>query len=354
MQEKYDVPLSSFTTLRLGGAAQKMITCASAAEIVEAILGCKRDGDPLFVLGGGSNVVVADAGLPGTVLRIASRGIAREDLGEDVALDVAAGVPWDDLCAYAVLEGLSGIECLSGIPGLTGATPMQNVGAYGQEVSSVIEHVSAFDRERGANVTIPAAACAFGYRRSMFRGKERHVITGVRFRLRRAKESRVPAYTELLRALSVEDGGSAPLALLRDTVVRLRRGKGMVLDAEDPESVSAGSFFTNAVVPAAQADAVAERAALAPGESMPRFADAPGMVKLSAAWLIERAGFPKGTTRGNVGTSKKHSLALVNRGGTATELVALAVEIRDGVRARFGVTLEPEPIFVGLDWPAAR
>jgi UDP-N-acetylmuramate dehydrogenase len=210
--------------------------------------------------------------------------------------------------------------------------------------------VRAFDRERAESVIIPASDCAFGYRRSVFRGQSRHVITGVRFKLRRATEARVPSYAELLRALSVADGGSAPLSVLRETVIRLRRGKGMVLDPSDPESVSAGSFFTNVVVPASTADLVAERAALGPGETMPRFPDAEGMVKLSAAWLIERAGFPKGTTRGHVGTSKKHSLALVNRGGTAAELVALAAEIRDGVRARFGVTLEPEPIFVGVSW----
>ena len=354
MQEKYDAPLSSFTTLRLGGPARRMVTCARTDEIWAAATDADRLGTPLFVLGGGSNVVVSDAGFSGTVLRIASRGIERTDAGDDAILDVAAGEPWDELCAYAVSEGLSGIECLSGIPGLTGAVPMQNVGAYGQDVSSVIVHVTAFDRERRESVVIPAAECAFGYRHSMFRGRTRHVITSVRFRLRRAKEARVPSYAELLRALSVAEGDSAPLGVLRDTVIRLRRGKGMVLDPEDTESVSAGSFFTNAVVTAQTADDVARRAALGPGETMPRFADAPGMVKLSAAWLIERAGFPKGTTRGNVGTSRKHSLALVNRGGTAAELVALAAEIRDGVRARFGVTLEPEPIFGGIPWPDPR
>ncbi len=354
MQEKYDVLLSSFVSLRLGGPARRLTTCTSTDEIVATITDAARERTPLFVLGGGSNVVVSDAGFEGAVLHIASRGIHREDRGDDVLLDVAAGEPWDELCAFAVSEGLAGIECLSGIPGLTGAVPMQNVGAYGQEVSSVIEHVSAFDRDANESVVIPASACAFGYRRSAFRGQSRHVITSVRFRFRRAKEARVPSYAELLRAVGVEDGGHAPLSLLRDTVIGLRRGKGMVLDPLDPESVSAGSFFTNAVVPAAEADLVAARASLGAGESMPRFPDAPGMVKLSAAWLIERAGFPKGTTRGNVGTSRKHSLALVNRGGTAHELVALAAEIRDGVRARFGVTLTPEPIFVGVDWPAPR
>jgi UDP-N-acetylmuramate dehydrogenase len=353
MQEKYDVPLSSSTTLRLGGPARRFLSCESKEEIIQAVQEADAQRTPLLLLGGGSNVVIADAGFQGTVLHVASRGVQATNHGDDVLLDVAAGEPWDDLCARAVADGLSGIECLSGIPGLAGAVPMQNVGAYGQDVSSVVQHVVTFDRERGAEVVLPAAACGFGYRSSIFRGSSRYVLTGVRFRLRRSTEARVPAYAELLRALSIQEGDHASLSTLRETVVRLRRGKGMVLDPDDPESVSAGSFFTNVVVTEAKAEDVRAAAALGPGEAMPRFADAPGMVKLSAAWLIERAGFPRGTMRGNVGTSRKHSLALVNRGGTARELVALAVEIRNGVRARFGVTISPEPIFVGLEWPEA-
>ncbi len=248
--------------------------------------------------------------------------------------------------AHVVEAELAGVECLSGIPGLVGATPIQNVGAYGQEVADTITSVRAYDREARAFVTFTPDACGFGYRSSVFKGKDRWIVVGVTFRLARSTTSVPLRYAELCKALGVADGGRAPLAEVRRTVIELRRGKGMVVDPADPESRSAGSFFVNPVVDASTLAAVEAR--LPAGTAMPRWPAENGGTKLSAGWLIERAGFAKGTTRGRVGISRKHALALVNRGdGTAAELLALAREIQDGVRDRLGVELVPEPVIVG-------
>jgi len=323
-----DVPLAPKTTLGLGGAAKQLVRITSTADLPAALALAPR----VLVLGGGSNLVVGDDGFDGAVLEIALRGIAIDC----DTVSVAAGVAWDDFVAQMVDAGRAGIECLSGIPGLVGATPMQNVGAYGQEVADTIVHVRAYDRERGEIVTIANGACAFAYRSSMFRGSARWIVVEVVFRLPRATASTPIRYAELARALGIREGERAPLADVRRTVIELRRGKGMVVDAADPESRSAGSFFTNPIVAPELAPAGA-----------PSWPGPDGRVKLAAAWLIEHAGFAKGYTRGRVGISRKHALALVNRGGASTrELLELAREIQDGVYARFGIALQPEPVIV--------
>jgi UDP-N-acetylmuramate dehydrogenase len=327
--------LAELTTIRLGGPARRLVEARTEAELVAAV---REAEPPVLVLAGGSNVVIADEGLPGTVVRVATEGVDRD--GE--RLTVAAGEPWDDLVADSVERGLQGFECLAGIPGTVGATPIQNVGAYGQEVSETVETVRVFDRETDRVEDLPAAACGFRYRSSVFKYHDRRVVLSVTFRLRRGHASGPLRYAELARALDVPVGGSAPLADVREAVLALRRRKGMVIDPADPDTVSVGSFFTNPILGAEQFAALQD----APGWSEPD-----GRVKTSAAWLIERAGFHRGHGNGRVGISTKHTLALVNRGGATTaELMALAREIAAGVHARFGIRLAPEPVLVGHEW----
>lgn len=349
-----DVPLAPLTTLGLGGPAGRLVEAETEAELCDVIRACDAAGEPVLVLGGGSNVVVADAGFDGTVVRVATRGIARRREGDRVVLDVAAGEPWDGLVADAVADRLAGIECLAGIPGLTGATPIQNVGAYGQEVADTIVGVRVLDRERGIVEALPAAACGFRYRSSAFKARDRYVLLEVTFALRAdAAESEPIAYAELARTLGVEAGAAAPLADAREAVLALRRGKGMVLDPDDPDTRSAGSFFTNPILDAGAFAALTGRVAdrLGPEVRPPAFREPDGRTKTSAAWLIDRAGYGPGTRRGAVAQSGKHALALVNLGGATTaELVAFAREIAGGVQAAFGVALVPEPVFVGHRW----
>jgi UDP-N-acetylmuramate dehydrogenase len=339
--------LADFTTLRLGGPAGRLVEAADEAAIVAAVRAADEAGAPLLILAGGSNLVVADAGFPGTVLRIASRGID----GDGARIVVAAGEPWDPFVARCVAAGRAGIECLSGIPGSIGATPIQNVGAYGQEVADTILSVRVYDRAQARVEELPAAGCGFRYRSSVFkRTPGRWVVLAVTYELPRQGASQPIRYAELARALGVAEGETAPLADVRAAVLALRRRKGMVLDPGDPDTVSAGSFFTNPVLdPAAFA---ALEARLDGGAKPPRFPQPDGSVKTSAAWLIEHAGFGRGYgDPATVAISGKHTLALTNRGaGTTEQLVALAREIADGVRARFGVELEPEPVFVGHTW----
>jgi UDP-N-acetylmuramate dehydrogenase len=335
--------LAPLTTLRLGGPARRIVEARREEELVAAVTDADAAGEPVLVLAGGSNVVIADAGFPGTVVRVLTDRTAYED-GE---LRVEAGVPWDALVARTVAEGLQGFECLSGIPGSSGATPIQNVGAYGQDVSETVTWVRVLDRATGEVVTMPAADCGFEYRRSVFKHEPRRVVLEVAFRLREQRESGPLRYAELARRLGVPVGGSAPLEDVREAVLDLRRGKGMVVDPADGDSVSAGSFFTNPIL---SPEAFAELQARA-GEPPPAFPEPDGRIKTSAAWLIERAGFARGHGSGRAGISSKHTLALVNRGGASTaELVALAREIAAGVRERFGVDLVPEPVFVGHEW----
>jgi UDP-N-acetylmuramate dehydrogenase len=341
------VRLSELTTLRLGGPAEHYVEASTEAEIVDLV----RDRDPLLILAGGSNLVVADAGFAGTALRIVTRGVA----GDGAMLEVAAGEPWDPLVASCVAEGLAGVECLAGIPGSVGATPIQNVGAYGQEVAETIAGVRVLDRMRGTVEELPPGACGFTYRSSAFkRDPERWVVLAVRFALRPSTLSAPIRYAELARALDVELGDRAPLAQVREAVLALRRRKGMVLDARDPDTFSAGSFFTNPILDADAWAALQARVADRLGSDVnpPSWPESDGHVKTSAAWLIERAGFHRGHgDPTGIAISTKHTLALTNRGGgTTAQLVALAREIAGGVRDAFGVELVPEPVFVGHEW----
>jgi len=343
-------PLASLTTLDLGGPARHLVTVADEASAIEALEWADVRNLPVFVLGGGSNVVVADAGFPGLVIRVALRGVAFEGGGDRVRVRVAAGEPWDDVVAETVRRGLGGLECLSGIPGLAGATPIQNVGAYGQDVAETIVSVTAIDRRTSRVVELPAAACAFGYRDSAFkREPHRWLVLDVTFALR---ADGVPSvrYPELANALA---GRADPFTLagVRDTVLALRRAKSMVIDPADPNRRSAGSFFMNPVVSTADADRlVAQLLAeqvVADAAVVPRFPAGAGQVKLSAAWLIERAGLSRGLRAGPVGISSRHSLALVHHGGgTTAELLAFADRVRDTVERRFGVRLQREPVLV--------
>ena len=362
------VALSAYTTLGLGGPAGRLIDAGDEDSLVSAVLDADRAGDPVLVLGGGSNLVVADAGFAGTVVRVASRGVTVTGQEGDTALvTAAAGEPWDELVAWSIAAGLSGLECLSGIPGLAGATPIQNVGAYGQEVAQTITSVRVLDRQRAATVTLTSAQCEFGYRTSALKraaaglATGRFVVLGVSFALRRQPLSAPVRYGELAARLGVGPGGCVPLDAARAAVLELRRGKGMVLDPADPDTRSAGSFFTNPLMTAAQFAGLQERAAAAcgPATVVPHYAAddpaaGPGAVKVPAAWLIERAGFGKGYPGDGPGPriSTKHTLALTNPGaGTTAGLLALAAEITAGVKATFGIELANEPVLVGVTLP---
>jgi len=332
------VLLSELTTLHLGGPAGAVVEATTEAELVDAVR------EPVLLLAGGSNVVVADDGVPGTVVRIATRGIEEDG----TSLEVAAGESWDALVAHCVARGLAGIECLAGIPGSVGATPIQNVGAYGQEVAETIAGVRVLDRRTGEIGELAPEDCGFAYRSSAFkRDPSRWLVLSVRFALQAAGASQPIRYAELARRLGIEPGDRAPLADVREAVLELRRGKGMVLDPSDHDTWSAGSFFTNPILEPAEFEALAARA-----ESPPPAWPEDAGVKTSAAWLIERAGFTKGYgDPAGIAISSKHTLALTNRGaGTTAELVALAREIAGGVRDRFGVEIVPEPVFVGHEW----
>jgi len=363
------VELRNHTTFHLGGPAAAYVEVTAASDLVETVRATDHAGEPLFVLSGGSNVLIADAGFPGTVVHVATRGIAVTAAADgDVRLTVQAGQPWDEVVALAVAEGWSGVEALSGIPGLAGATPIQNVGAYGAEVAKVIAAVRTYDRLTGRIEVLPGTACGFGYRDSLFKRSRgegeptgRHVVLDVELRLRASVDSAPVAYAELARALGVETGRRAPLVQVREAVLELRRSKGMVVDEADHDTWSAGSFFTNPVVDAAVADRL-------PAEA-PRYPQADGTVKTSAAWLIEHAGFGKGSgvgrsPAGNVAAglsrecgdgpapatlSTKHVLALTNRGSATTDdVVRLARGVMRVVRQRWSIDLAPEPVLVGL------
>jgi UDP-N-acetylmuramate dehydrogenase len=394
------VMLAQYTTLGVGGPAARFVEAESDDEVIAAVRDADAVGEPVLVLGGGSNLVVADEGFPGAVVHVATKGVrvtpgpgdggdggaggGAADGGADggaghgaglAELTVAAGEDWDALVERCVAEGLSGVECLSGIPGLAGATPIQNVGAYGQEVAETVVSVRAYDRVRDTVVELANADCGFGYRTSAFkrsgaaaRGPDRggraaldpasatgrFVVLGVTFRLARAPLSAPVRYRELARTLGVGEGDRVPLAEARAAVLTLRRGKGMVLDSGDPDTRSAGSFFTNPVIGQRQYDEVRRRAAARSGQpeaevSVPHFPAPDGLVKVPAGWLIEHAGFAKGYPgHGSARISSKHTLALTNLGdATAASLIGLAREIRDGVRQAFGVDLVSEPVLIG-------
>jgi len=351
------VPLAPLTTLRLGGDARHLAEAGDDAAIADALRWAEARGLPVLILGGGSNVVIADRGWDGLVVRIATRGRRFEEAGGTVAVTAAAGEPWDDLVAETVARNLAGLECLSGIPGLVGATPIQNVGAYGQEVADTIRSVKVLDRASGRVLELAPDACGFAYRDSAFkRAPDRHVVLAVTFALRPGGAPSL-RYRELADALA---GAAQPtLGETRATVLALRRKKSMLIVDGDPNRHSVGSFFTNPIVSAAEADAVAARAvamgAIATAGEMPRWPAPGGAVKLSAGWLIERAGIRKGHRRGAVGISTAHALALVHHGGGSTAaLLELAREVGDAVHAQFAMTLLPEPTMIGVGWPPPR
>jgi UDP-N-acetylmuramate dehydrogenase len=340
--------------MRVGGPAARLVTAETTDEVVDAVREVDDADEPLLILSGGSNLVVSDDGFPGSVVHIASRGITveSEDACGGVMVRVAAGEVWDDVVARAVDEGWAGVEALSGIPGLTGATPVQNVGAYGQDVSQTIAQVRTWDREAQAVRSFANVDCGFVYRHSRFKGTDRYVVLDVLFQFELADLSRPVAYADLAAGLGVELGQRVPLVDARGAVLEQRRKRGMVLDPDDHDTWSCGSFFTNPIMSVADFDAFADRAAERLGVEAPpppRFPEPDGRVKTSAAWLIERAGFAKGYgLPAPAALSTKHTLAITNRGGaSASDIAALARQIRDGVRATFGVTLVNEPVLVG-------
>ncbi|WP_241653423.1 UDP-N-acetylmuramate dehydrogenase [Propioniciclava flava] len=342
--------LADHTTLRVGGPARRWVEADTEQALISAVADADAAGEPVLLLSGGSNMVVSDDGFDGVVVHVATRGIGGQvascDLGEaacgGIMVDVAAGENWSAFVDWTVASELVGVEALAGIPGTVGSTPIQNVGAYGQDVSQTLWHVRTWDRRTRSPKLFSNADCAFGYRSSRFKAEpDRYVVLGVTFQLTQGTRSSKVRYAELANRVGVEVGHKANLAAVRDAVLALRRGKGMVLDAEDHDTWSAGSFFTNPVV-------TPEVAAALPPEA-PRFDAGGGLVKSSAAWLIDHAGFGKGYGVAPVTLSTKHALAITNRGGArADEVIALAREIRDGVEAKWGVRLVPEPVFVGV------
>jgi len=344
--------LAPFTTFGIGGPARWFVEAASEEEVAEAARLAEDRGAALFVLGGGSNLLVSDAGFDGLVMRVGLHGIEAEEAEDGTGqriYRVAAGEDWDHCVERTVRDLCAGIECLAGIPGTVGGTPVQNVGAYGQEVASAIERVRAFDLETRAFVEFAAAECGFAYRRSRFNSADRgrYVVTRVDYRLTPGGAATV-RYADLQKALAERgrEGETPSLAEVSAEVRRVRRAKGMLMVEGDPDCRSAGSFFKNPVVSEEQVRRIAEASAKEP----PRFPAGPGQVKLPAAWLMEQAGFAKGYERGAAGISSRHTLALVNRGGArAAEILALAGEIGAAVEARFGIRLEMEPVMLGFN-----
>lgn len=350
--------LADLTTLRVGGPVRRYVEAGSETELVDAVREADAAGEPLLVVGGGSNLLVADAGFEGLVLRDARRDMSSPDASAcaGTTLTVAAGVDWDDVVRFAIENRWVGLEALSGIPGSAGATPVQNVGAYGQEVAQTIASVRVWDRARGRVQTMPVSILGLGYRTSVlkasmhtgsdgrvWRPTPRYVVLDVTFQLRWGELSTPIAYGELAARLGVETGQRAPLQEVREAVLELRRGKGMVLDPVDHDTWSAGSFFTNPVLDDAELDRI-------PAEA-PRWAAGEGRTKVSAAWLIEHAGMSKGFgLPGPAALSTKHTLALTNRGeASAADLLAIARAVRAGVLERFAVELVPEPVIVGAE-----
>jgi UDP-N-acetylmuramate dehydrogenase len=384
------VRLADYTTLQLGGPAEQFVLAASEEDLVAAVRAADAEAEPVLVLGGGSNLVVADEGFPGVVVLAATGGVEFAADGDAVVVTAGAGQDWDEFVQLCLAEGLSGVECLSGIPGRTGGTPIQNVNAYGQDVAHTISSVRAYDRLTDRIVEIAGADCGFGYRTSMFKrhaggaggrppggtaagdrggaatgvlasrsaslnpaaATGRFVILAVTFRLAVSPLSAPVRYGELSRVLGVTDNERVPAAAARAAVLELRRGKGMVLDAADPDTRSAGSFFTNPVVGADEYKALAGR--LEGEAGVPHWPAEDGQMKLSAAWLIEHAGFGKGYRLADdpdgARISTKHALALTNPGQASTaSLIRLAREIRAGVLGAFGVELTNEPVLVGVE-----
>jgi UDP-N-acetylmuramate dehydrogenase len=347
MQFLEEVPLAPYTTFQIGGPARWFAEAVSEDDIAAGIAFAAERQLPLFILGGGSNLLVSDAGFSGLVLRIAIRGITCTGENGRSIISAAAGEDWDGLVAYAVAAGLAGVECLSGIPGTVGGTPVQNVGAYGQEVSQTIVTVRAFDRKTGQFVDLRASECGFSYRRSIFNStqRDRYVVSRVHYALHKGAPASF-AYADVARHFAARNVTAPTLAEVRDAVRSIRAQKGMLLMSGDADCRSAGSFFKNPVVPASVVDSLAQDLGV-DKQSIPAYPAQKGEVKLSAAWLIERAGFAKGYALGNAGISTRHTLALINRGGaSASEVTALRDQVIAAVSSRFAVRLEPEPVWL--------
>jgi UDP-N-acetylmuramate dehydrogenase len=345
------VMLAGLTTLGIGGPAKFYTEVKTTDDLASAIEWARVHNVPFFILGGGSNVVVADHGFDGVVIKMAIAGVDVRVENSTAILTVGAGESWDDFVAYSVASGYAGIECLSGIPGLVGATPIQNVGAYGQEVSQTIKRVEVLDTSSGQIIHLDSVECGFSYRTSRFKAIEpaRFVITRVAYRLALGPPAPI-AYPELERRIA-QMSAKPSLSDIRASVLSIRRSKGMVLDSTDPDTRSVGSFFVNPVVTPDEVEEIRKRVGSrgTGAVSMPVFSTGDGGSKLSAAWLIEHAGFARGYLRGRAGISTKHSLAITNRGGaTATEVLALASEITAGVLDTFGVKLMPEAVMMGF------
>ncbi|MFL0460949.1 UDP-N-acetylmuramate dehydrogenase [Kytococcus sedentarius] len=368
---EHDVPLAPLTTLQVGGPARTLVRAGSTDDLVAAVRAADEAGEDLLLVSGGSNLVISDAGFAGTVVQVATRGIELlEDAvpaagdggepgrsGERVLVRAAAGEPWDEFVAHAVEQGWSGIEALSGIPGCVGSTPIQNVGAYGQDVSQTITGVEVLDRETGEVSELSAQECGFAYRDSLFKRTQkgstgRYVVLAVTFSLERSELSQPVGYAALAQGLDVAMGERVPVADAREAVLAQRRQRGMVWDADDHDTWSCGSFFTNPIITTAQMDDVRAHVIERMGPNAPEppeFDAGEGLVKTSAAWLIDKAGYGKGYAMpGPAALSTKHPLAITNRGGArAADVAILAREIREGVEDAFGVRLVHEPVFVG-------
>ena len=349
MQIQENVALAPYTTLQVGGPARFFIEARSEDDIRDALLFARERSLEVFVLGGGSNLVVADAGWPGVVLKVAVMGItthAHAHVGKRIFI-VGAGEDWDKLVAFSVQQNCAGIECMSGIPGTVGGTPVQNVGAYGQEVKDTIARVRVLDTIALEVRDMAAADCGFAYRTSIFNSSEkgRYIVTEVVFALTPDGSPKME-YADLKRYFA--DRPAASLNEVREAVRSIRSTKGMLINADDEDSRSAGSFFKNPIVPQAEYQRIAALP-ICKEEKIPSFPAPAGMVKISAAWVVERAGFHKGYVDGRVGISRKHSLAIVNRGNaTAEDVVRLKNKVQDGVFQTFGLRLQPEPVFVGF------
>lgn len=334
-----NIPLAPFTTIQLGGNAKEYISCKTQSDIIAALAYAKEHALRVHVLGGGSNSIFADAGFDGLVIHIETKGITTEKSDGAVLLAAQAGEAWHDVVQYAIANSLTGIECLSGIPGSCGGTPFQNVGAYGQEVAQTIAHVDVIDRDSLKSIHFTNSECNFGYRTSRFKEKDfnKYIITSVTFRLIPGGAPNI-RYGELSSLVSE----TSKLEDVRNAVLSLRKKKSMLVDPADPNSISCGSFFTNPVLSKQQLEKIQENS----HEQIPSYDSGEEHVKLSAAWLVEHAGFIKGTVRGNVGISEHHSLALINKGSTTQELLQFANEIQTAVEKKFGVTLVLEPLVI--------
>ena len=347
MEIQHQVPLAPLTTMKVGGPARYFVEARSEQDVLAAVKEAKTRAWPLFVLGGGSNLVVSDGGWKGLVLKIALTGIAEHRDGSRTRFDVGAGEDWDAFVAYAVARNCAGIECLSGIPGTVGGTPVQNVGAYGQEVSDTIVSIRALDTSTGTICELQNADSGFAYRTSIFNARERgrYIVLQVTYALTPGGAPRIE-YADLKRDFAGRSNAPT-LAETRDAVRAIRLSKAMLIVPGDDDCRSAGSFFKNPVLTRPAFEQLQ-----AHNPAIPSFPARDGMVKVAAAWLVEQAGFPRGLARGAVGISRKHALAIVNRGGaTAADIINLKNEIQQRVRDQFGIELQPEPVFVGFDQP---